>query len=234
MAHIEIHDTLPDHPKVVQLARLMRKDRTVVIGHLIVLWLWAIRYRPGGDLCGISDESLCEASGFSVRAVQWPRALRETGFLDGEPGSSSIHNWTQYTRLYRKAHADRTRIAQKRESNVARLSHDRSATVAVTRSEQIRPDPIRTADADESDGIEALVSEARMAGCPDKTDTITNTIRAGLLAGVTRDALSRAMAEHRGRHAWEWVDRLKKPLGKPAACNDLSGILWTPEGQNGK
>lgn len=124
MAHIELHDTLPDHPKLVRLARMMKRDRQTTLGHLITLWLWAIRYRPGGDLRGIDDGSLCEASGFSVRSVQWPCALRECGFVDGNPGELTLHDWTEYTRGYRKATADRTRIAKLRAGNVARQSHD--------------------------------------------------------------------------------------------------------------
>jgi len=48
MSWIEIHDNLPDHPKVGEVAEALKMDNDAVVGKLVRLWTWAINNREDG------------------------------------------------------------------------------------------------------------------------------------------------------------------------------------------
>ena len=50
MAWIEAHDTLPDHPKVLRAAKMLRLDSDALVGKLLRLWTWALSNREDGIL----------------------------------------------------------------------------------------------------------------------------------------------------------------------------------------
>lgn len=153
MAHIEVHDTLPDHPKVSHLATRLGRDRLTVVAHLICLWTWAIRYRPGGDLTPTrggaegdqeegegrpegdlrGSEEVATAARYKGDPSKFVKAIRACGLLDGW----QLHDWLDYTKGYKKATRDRERIAEKRAATVARQSRD-------SRAEPNRTEPNRT------------------------------------------------------------------------------------------
>ena len=84
---------LPAHPKT---KKLIRRAGVVGAWHLVCLFLWAADNRSDGELTGMSDEDI-------ELAVDWPgedgafvRELVAVGFLDGEEGGRSIHDWEEH------------------------------------------------------------------------------------------------------------------------------------------
>lgn len=97
MAWIELHQSLPTHRKTKKLARLLGykapRDIPQVVGHLAMLWLWAIDNVQDGALGGIDPQDISDASGWTREPNTFLDALRESGFVDGD---LRIHDWDLY------------------------------------------------------------------------------------------------------------------------------------------
>ena len=50
MAWMELHQSLPQNKKTLRLKRLLKIRTPQAVGHLCMLWLWAIDNAPDGDL----------------------------------------------------------------------------------------------------------------------------------------------------------------------------------------
>ena len=88
-----IQTTLPAHPKTKRLLRALGADGG---WYLVRLFLWAAENRSDGDLTGITDEDI-------ELAIDWPReprtfvaALVACGFVEGDEGERSIHDWADH------------------------------------------------------------------------------------------------------------------------------------------
>ena len=58
MAWIELHQNLPAHRKVKKLKRLLKIKTPQAVGHLAMLWLWAVDNAPDGDLSALDPEDI--------------------------------------------------------------------------------------------------------------------------------------------------------------------------------
>jgi hypothetical protein len=120
MSHwIESHQSLARHPKVIRLARRLGIHKAQAIGHLQLLWWWALDYAPKGDLFGFTD---CELAA----AAEWPTQKTEEDFIDalveirwidpdeqGNPGK--LHDWMDYAgSLIEHREAERNRKREER------------------------------------------------------------------------------------------------------------------------
>ena len=109
MAWIESHQSLPNHPKTLALASLLNISIPQAIGHLHLLWYWALDYAEDGDIsAGVNNlKAIC----------QWPgdnetfhNALTTINWLDE---GKRIHNWFLYTgKLIARRAKDRERKQQ--------------------------------------------------------------------------------------------------------------------------
>lgn len=113
MAWFEAHDSLPRHPKTLELSRLLKLNQYEAIGLLWLLFDW-------GLIAAEKDGRLPKMQAFHIaRALDWPdkkadmltEALVSSGFLDCLPdGEYAIHNWYDYAgKLMDKREADRKR-----------------------------------------------------------------------------------------------------------------------------
>ena len=93
MAWIELHQTLPRHPKLIRLANRLRVPRAQAAGHLTFLWLWTLDYAPTGDLSAFGPAEISAAADFGGDAEMFAQALRETGWLDE---GMQVHDWHEY------------------------------------------------------------------------------------------------------------------------------------------
>lgn len=93
MAWIELHQTLPRHPKLIRLANRLRVPRAQVAGHLTFLWLWTLDYAPSGDLSAFGPAEISAAADFGGDAELFAKALIETGWLDE---GLQVHDWHEY------------------------------------------------------------------------------------------------------------------------------------------
>lgn len=100
MAYIESHQDLRTHPKVKRLARLLDVHKAQAIGHLQMLWWWALDHAFDGN-CGSYDSfDLSDAAEWGGDPDTFVKALMEcgpgdeAGFLDMD---WTLHSWGKYT-----------------------------------------------------------------------------------------------------------------------------------------
>jgi len=119
MAWIELHQTLPTNKKTIRLKNLLRIKVPQAVGHLCILWLWALDNAPDGDLSGFTADEIAEFA-------QWPGkspeeflgALISAGFVDE---NMRIHDWQNYAgKLVEKRKSDAER---KRAYRTNRTGH---------------------------------------------------------------------------------------------------------------
>jgi hypothetical protein len=84
---------LPRHPKTVKLKRRLAGDGC---WSLVCLFLWVADNRCDGNLDGLSTEDIEIASDWSGEPSVFVAALSEVGFLDGDEGKFSIHDWAEH------------------------------------------------------------------------------------------------------------------------------------------
>lgn len=134
MTWIESHQELARHPKTRRLARALGVGIPATIGHLHLVWWWAMDYAPGGDLSRWDDEDIAIAAMWEGDPAAFVGALTECGFLDPE---RTIHDWDEYAGKLidrRAANAERMRNARAAHnpSFKERTSGERAAHVQRT------------------------------------------------------------------------------------------------------
>ncbi len=96
MAWIEVHQTLPSHRKIKALKRELKIKTPQAVGHMVMLWLWAIDNAPDGDLSGIDPDDIAEASEWPKAGSAFVEAMIHAGFLDE---NMQLHDWGEYAGL---------------------------------------------------------------------------------------------------------------------------------------
>lgn len=141
MAWIEVHQSLPSHRKTSKLMReLGVKTRAQAVGHLVMLWLWALDNAPTGNLRELDPDDVAEAAGWAGDSGKLLAALEKSGYLDED---GSVHDWGAYAgRLIdkRAANAKRNREARAKKkascdaenenSDASRAHHERATSVS--------------------------------------------------------------------------------------------------------
>ena len=100
---IRVDDTLPDHPKVKRLVRMLRCTEIEVVGALVCLWLWALRFRADGDLTGLDAQELEDAARWAGEPGAFARGVREARLIEEREGRLMIHDWSDYAGSLREA-----------------------------------------------------------------------------------------------------------------------------------
>lgn len=157
MAWIELHQNLPAHRKVKKLKRLLKIKTPQAVGHLAMLWLWAVDNTPDGDLSALDPEDIAEACEWPKDAEQFVQALTEAGFIDPD---AKLHDWSDYAgmlldrrenqREQNRKRQQRYRNKRKADSNATEsnastqdsnhVTHDDN--VSVTRYESVSNAPV--------------------------------------------------------------------------------------------
>lgn len=143
MAWMELHQSLPQNKKTLRFKRLLGIRTPQAVGHLCMLWLWAIDNAPDGDLTPFDPSELAEVCGYDGEEPgRFLSALREAGFLDAD---GCIHDWHMYTgRLLeqRELQREQARLRQqKRRGKLRGLTRDGSVTHASTAPNPTGPNP---------------------------------------------------------------------------------------------
>jgi hypothetical protein len=126
MAWLESHQDLRSHPKTARLKRRLGISLPTAIGHLHLLWWWALSYADDGDLVAFDADQIADAAGWEDgNADEFVRAMIAAGFLDED---LKIHDWWEYA----------GRLVVRREANAARMRDARHAARRAT-SEQPVP-----------------------------------------------------------------------------------------------
>lgn len=132
MAWIELHQTLPRHPKLLRLAGRLRIHPAQAAGHLTFLWLWTLDYAPTGDLSAFGPAEISAAACYPGDAEQFHRSLMETGWLDED---GHVHDWHEYAgRLVEERAQAKARMRAFRERQKAEKEQSGTRSDSVTRT----------------------------------------------------------------------------------------------------
>ncbi len=141
MAWIEVHQTLPAHRKIKKLKRELKIKTPQAVGHMVMLWLWAVDNAPDGNLSDIDPNDLAEAAEWSKPGSELVRALISAGFLDED---MQLHDWDQYVgRLMEKRETkrandrERQKRARDRKKQNETMSEDSLCHAPVTRDDAV-------------------------------------------------------------------------------------------------
>lgn len=139
MAWIESHQSLLNHPKTKRAARQLSVPVVHMIGHLHLLWWWALDYAPDGDLSAFDIDDLADAAGWEGVADEFVKALIDAGgkgpgFLDSDAAGLRIHNWQERGgRLHesRRIGGESGRLGNHRRWHEARGISDPGCTLCI-------------------------------------------------------------------------------------------------------
>ena len=155
MAVSDIRLTLsfPDHPKT---KKLLRRGGAEAVWRLVCLFIWTAGNRTDGNLAGLSDEDIELAVDWSGEPGSLVNLLSDVGYLDGEEGRRSIHDWLEHNpwvagakaRSAKAKHAqltrDHGRVAADRMMKGMLADHLGDDPRALIRSSPIPPEPDST------------------------------------------------------------------------------------------
>ena len=105
MAWIPSHQELRSHPKTRKAARRAGVSLPTMIGHLHLLWYWALDFAPDGDVARFDAEDLADAAEWDADPEQLIDALVNCG-SGGANGfiteDGKLHDWDEYGGKYGK------------------------------------------------------------------------------------------------------------------------------------
>jgi hypothetical protein len=117
MPWIESHTSLARHPKTLRLARILGIAVPAALGHMHLLWWWAIEYAPDGDVGRFDAAEVALACMWEGDETALLPALQRAGFVDA---NGHIHDWHDYA----------GKLVDRRRRNAERMREDRAAHVA--------------------------------------------------------------------------------------------------------
>lgn len=122
MAWIESHQSIGQHPKTRRAARRLGVSIPAMVGHLHLLWHWALDYAQDGDISPYDHDDIADAAMWEGDPETFVSALidagpgKSEGFLAYEDdGRLVIHDWWEYAGKLiakRQADAERKRAAR--------------------------------------------------------------------------------------------------------------------------
>lgn len=157
MAWIEVHDTLPDHPKVLRAAKALKLDSDALVGKLVRLWVWALGNREDGVLNDLDADRLDVIMQYKGKASALLEALVENRLLDALPDEHyMIHDWDEHVMMLRD------KREEKRKQNAERVKRYRNAKKRME-SENCNADVMHECNADvmHYNGVTCNASNAR-------------------------------------------------------------------------
>ncbi|MBR2207854.1 MAG: hypothetical protein IJ859_03500 [Synergistaceae bacterium] len=144
MAWLEAHQELPRHPKTKRFARMLKISIPQAVGHLFLLWWWALDYAENGDLSKYDAYDLADAVQWDGDPEEFLSAMIDCGpggtcgFIEkDESGNIFIHDWDKYSgRLVEKREKNRKRKAQERKNNSTKISAKKDENSSKVRAEK--------------------------------------------------------------------------------------------------
>jgi hypothetical protein len=112
---IESHTSLRANKKLKPLCEDLRVTRATIIGHLHMLWWWAIDNREDGDLSSLYPRDIAGAADWPGDPLKFVNALKRHGWLTKD---MHIKDWMEYVgRL----------ISERRRKRAQRARHSQDA-----------------------------------------------------------------------------------------------------------
>ena len=95
-------------------SRLLKVSLPQAIGHLHLLWFFALDFAPDGDLSAVDAEEIADAALWTDDPSQFLDALISSGFVDREADAVLLHEWEEYGgKTASRMEKDRKRKADK-------------------------------------------------------------------------------------------------------------------------
>lgn len=157
MAWIEVHDNLPDHPKVLRAAKALKLDSDALVGKLVRLWVWALGNREDGMLNDLDADRLDVIMQYKGKSSALLEALVANRLLDALPNEHyMIHDWDEHVMMLRD------KREEKRKQNAERVKRYRNAKKRIE-SENCNADVTHECNADvmRYNGVTCNASNAR-------------------------------------------------------------------------
>ena len=146
MAWIESHQTLDRHPTLLQATVLLGVSKPALIGHLHLLWHWALDFAQDGDLTCYSMEQIAMAAEWPGDPRAFVEALIEcgpggrAGFLDNPDHERLLlHDWYEYGGKLIEA---RKQNAERQKAHRERHKDDHNAAAPVRKPNATTPAPL--------------------------------------------------------------------------------------------
>ncbi len=163
MAWIESHQELRGHPKTKRLAKKLGTSIAAAIGHLHLLWYWAVDYAPDGDLTEYEDWEIADAAGYEEEdPARLKDALIFSGFLDNTEQGTFIHDWNDYagrTLEQREKAKRRSKEYRDRKANETQKTRTPSVKETETNGERMQSERIRNVYGTESEHAPSASTE---------------------------------------------------------------------------
>lgn len=93
MLYTPSHAELAQHPKTRKLARLLGCSIPTAIGHLHLLWHFALKYAPDGDLARFDNDEVADGCLWEGEPSDLYDAFRGAGWVNPD---ATIHDWDEY------------------------------------------------------------------------------------------------------------------------------------------
>lgn len=138
MAWIESHQSLGEHPKTKKLCRVLGISKPEAVGHLHMLWWWAMDYAQDGDLSRYEPLDIAIGAEWHGDESTFVDALVTAGFLDRENGVR-IHDWHDYAgKLIERRARNAQRMRDARADYDAGTNGDRATHVQRTQRARVQ------------------------------------------------------------------------------------------------
>lgn len=110
MAWIESHQEVGRHPKTKKFARLLGVSLPAAVGHLHLLWWWALDFAQDGDLSKYDGGDIADAMLWDGDDQDLMNALIDAGYIDATDNGPVLHDWEEYAgKLLDRRAKDRAR-----------------------------------------------------------------------------------------------------------------------------
>lgn len=142
MAWIELHDTLPDHDKVLSVAETLNLDKDLVVGKLVRLWVWALNNREDGTFKSRDISTIAEIMRFKGKPQKLIEALAAARLLDRIEDTLTgelyytIHDWDERVGMLL---AKRETVRAQTKARVQKHRSKKAASEEVTHCNALQP-----------------------------------------------------------------------------------------------
>lgn len=96
MAWVESHQEIGGHPKTRKAARRLGIGVPQMVGHLHLMWHWALAYADTGDLSSHDSEDVALGAMWDGDPDDFVKALVDVGFIDEDERGRRLHDWMDY------------------------------------------------------------------------------------------------------------------------------------------
>ena len=225
MAWIELHDTLPDHPKVIDLADLLRLDKDAVVGKLVRLWTWALNSREDGFLRAKDIATVADVMRFKGKPQRLIEALVKVQLLDQAEDGYTIHDWDEHVAML----MDRREEKRKQTADRVKRFRERKKQAGVTPCNALQ----ERYETPESNACNARTVPNRTI--PNDIDIMTDTI--SVSPAREEPELSTSYPQLGEQVEWAWINVMAeapteaqvKTITRHAVGMDISAVKYAIE-----